>query len=121
MNYKQLVELYNKHSEADGLQILGFPCNQFGWQEPGTEHEIRQLAVDKYQVHWDLFAKVEVNGGNADPLWTFLQEKQPGFLINAIKWNFTKFVVDRKGHPVARFGPMDDPVPTVENEVKKHF
>ena len=96
MNYKQLVEMFNKHSEADGLRILGFPCNQFGGQEPGTEAEIKEFATSKYGVKWDLFAKVDVNGGNADPLWAFLKEKQSGFLINAIKWNFTKFVVDKQ-------------------------
>ena len=121
VNYKQLVEMFNKHSEADGLRILGFPCNQFGGQEPGTEAEIKEFATSKYGVKWDLFAKVDVNGGNADPLWAFLKEKQSGFLINAIKWNFTKFVVDKTGRPVARFGPMDDPIPAVENEIKKHF
>ena len=121
MNYKQLVELHNKHSEAAGLQILGFPCNQFGGQEPGTDQEVKEFATTKYGVKWDLFSKVDVNGSNADPLWNFLKEKQSGFLINAIKWNFTKFVIDRTGHPVARLGPMDDPIPAVENEVKKYF
>ena len=111
VNYKQLVEMFNKHSEADGLRILGFPCNQFGGQEPGTEEEIKKFATSKYGVKWDLFAKVDVNGGNADPLWAVLKKKQSGFLINAIKWNFTKFVVDKTGHPVARFGQMDDPIP----------
>ena len=120
VNYKQLVELFKKHSEADGLRILGFPCNQFGGQEPGTEREIKEFA-SKYGVKWDMTAKVDVNGGNADPLWAFLKEKQSGFLINAIKWNFTKFVVDKDGCPVARFSPMDDPMPTVENEIKKYF
>ena len=121
MNYKQLVEMFNKHSEADGLRILGFPCNQFGGQEPGTEVEIKEFATSKYGVKWDLFAKVDVNGGNADPLWAFLKEKQSGFLINAIKWNFAKFVVDKTGRPMGRFGPMDDRIPAVENEIKKHF
>ena len=75
VNYKQLVEMFNKHSEADGLRILGFPCNQFGGQEPGTEEEIKKFATSKYSVKWDLFAKLDVNGGNADPLWAFLKEK----------------------------------------------
>ena len=121
MNYMELVEMFNKHSEADGLRILGFPCHQFGGHDPGTEADIKEFATSKYGIKWDLFAKVDVNGGNADPLWAFLKEKQSGFLINAIKWNFTKFVVDKTGHPVARFGPMDDPIPAVENEIKKHF
>ena len=68
-----------------------------------------------------MFAKIDVNGSNADPLWTFLKDSQPGFLMNAIKWNFTKFVVNKEGQPVARFGPTDDPVPKVEEECKKYF
>lgn len=120
MNYRQLVELYTKYSEADGLRILGFPCNQFGGQEPGTEQEIKEFAA-KYNVKFDMFSKINVNGGSAHPLWAFLKEKQGGFLMNAIKWNFTKFVVDKEGNPVARIGPTDDPIPKVETEIKKYF
>jgi len=120
VNYRQLVELYGKYSEADGLRILGFPCNQFGGQEPGSESEIKEF-VAKYNVTFDMFSKINVNGGSAHPLWAFLKEKQGGFLMNAIKWNFTKFVVDKEGQPVARFGPTDDPIPKVEEEIKKYF
>jgi len=120
VNYRQLVELYNKYSEADGLRILGFPCNQFGGQEPGSEPEIKEF-VAKYNVTFDMFSKINVNGGSAHPLWAYLKEKQGGFLMNAIKWNFTKFVVDKEGQPVARFGPTDDPIPKVEEEIKKYF
>jgi len=121
VNYKQLVEMYNRHSEAAGLRILGFPCNQFGGQEPGTEAEIKEFATTKYNVTFDMFSKINVNGGDAHPLWVYLKNKQGGFLMNAIKWNFTKFVVDKNGQPVARFGPTDDPIPKVEDECKKHF
>ena len=68
-----------------------------------------------------MFSKINVNGGSTHPLWAFLKEKQAGFLMNAIKWNFTKFVVDKEGKPVARIGPKDDPIPKVEEEIKKYF
>jgi len=121
VNYKQLVEMYNAFSEADGLRILAFPCNQFGGQEPGTNEEIKQFAVGKYNVTFDMFSKIDVNGGDAHPLWVYLKNKQGGFLMNAIKWNFTKFVIDKAGQPVTRFGPTDDPIPKVQEDVKKYF
>ena len=68
---------------------------------------------------FDMFAKIDVNGTNADPLWTFLKEAQPGFLVNAIKWNFTKFIVNKEGRPVTRLSPMTDPISGVEDEIKK--
>jgi len=120
VNYRQLVELHNKYSEASGLRILGFPCNQFGGQEPGTEQEIKEF-VAKYNVEFDMFSKINVNGDSAHPLFTFLKSKQAGFLVNAIKWNFTKFVVDKEGVPRARFGPTEDPIPAVEKEISKYF
>ena len=70
---------------------------------------------------FDLFSKIDVNGSKADPLWVFLKEKQSGFLINAIKWNFTKFIVDKNGKPVARLGPNEDPIPAVEKAVEKYL
>merc|ERR1712038_811152 len=108
------------HSEADGLRILAFPCNQFGSQEPGTNQEIRAFA-DKYNVEFDMFAKIDVNGKSAHPLWDYLKSKQGGLLGSSIKWNFTKFVVNKEGIPVARFGPLDNPIPKVEEECKKWF
>ena len=99
---------------------MGFPCNQFGGQEPGTEQEIKEF-VAKYNVTFDMFSKVNVNGGDAHPLFVFLKAKQKGFLVNAIKWNFTKFVVNAEGVPVARFAMTDDPVPKVEDSIKKYF
>jgi len=116
-NYRQLVQLYDQYSEK-GLAILGFPCNQFGGQEPGTPDEIKAF-VAGYNVKFDMFAKIKVNGSESDPLWAYLKSKQGGMLGNFIKWNFTKFVVDKEGQPVARFGPKDDPIPAVEKEVKK--
>ena len=75
----------------------------------------------KYNVEFDMFSKINVNGDSAHPLFKFLKAKQAGFLVNAIKWNFTKFVVDKEGVPRARFGPTDDPIPAVEKEISKYF
>ncbi|TSP09094.1 Phosphatidylinositol 4-phosphate 5-kinase type-1 gamma [Bagarius yarrelli] len=93
-----------------GLRILGFPCNQFGKQEPGTEAEIKEFAKG-YNAEFDLFSKIDVNGDNAHPLWKWMKD-QPngkGTLGNNIKWNFTKFLIDREGQVVKRYGPMEDP------------
>ena len=177
--------MYKDHSEAAGLRILAFPCNQFGGQvpallpvkpyitckvplhipcqesvhqctlqytllyitlfrnlytnvhntimltihyctdhnsqEPGTDQEIKAFAADTYNVTFDMFSKIEVNGSSAHPLWVYLKDQQGGFLMNAIKWNFTKFVVDKEGQPKARFGPTDNPKPKVEQEVMKYL
>ncbi len=103
---------------SGGLKILAFPCNQFGGQEPGSNAEIKEFALAK-GAKFDLFAKIDVNGSKEHPLFTYLKNKQSGFLVNAIKWNFTKFTVNKDGVPTARFAPTDDPIPKVENEVKK--
>lgn len=120
VNYEQLQKLQNEFSDADkgGLRILGFPCNQFGSQEPGTNEEIKKFAENKGAT-FDMFAKIDVNGSHEHPLYTYLKNKQHGTLTNAIKWNFTKFVINKEGVAVARFGPTDDPIPKVEKEVKK--
>lgn len=112
--------MYKTHSEADGLRILAFPCNQFGYQEPGTSEEIKQF-VSRYGVEFDMFGKLDVNGSNAHPLFNYLKEKQAGTLFNFIKWNFTKFVIDKEGQPVARFSPGDDPIPKVVDMCKTLF
>jgi len=120
-NYSQLVELYNKYNKTENkLAILAFPCNQFGAQEPGSNSEIKQFAAG-FGVKFDMFEKINVNGADAHPLWKFLKEKQGGLLGSGIKWNFTKFVIDKNGNPVARFGPMDDPIPKVESELLKYL
>jgi len=120
-NYSQLVELYNKYNKTENkLAILAFPCNQFGAQEPGSNSEIKQFAAG-FGVKFDMFEKINVNGADAHPLWKFLKEKQGGLLGSGIKWNFTKFVIDKNGNPVARFGPMDDPIPKVEAELLKYL
>merc|ERR1712156_460915 len=122
VNYQQLVALQQKYAEADGLRILAFPCNQFGSQEPGTDAEIKAFAESKgveFGKGFDFYSKIDVNGKNAHPLWAYLKNKQGGTLFNAIKWNFTKFVIDKNGQAVVRFGPMDDPIPKVEEAIEK--
>ena len=122
-SYRQLKELFDKYSsdENGGLKILAFPCNQFGHQEPGTNEEIKKFAQEKYGAKYDLFAKIDVNFSKEHPLYTYLKAKQGGTLVNAIKWNFSKFVVDREGVAVARFSPGDDLIPTVEECLKKYL
>jgi len=119
VNYTQLQQIYEKLSESGGLRILGFPCNQFGGQEPGTNEEIKEFAKTKFGVTFDMFSKIKVNGSDEHPLYTYLKAAQPGTLLNAIKWNFTKFVINKEGVAVARFGPTDDPVPKVEKKVEE--
>ena len=107
--YKGLEALYEKLGPR-GLEILGFPCNQFGAQEPGSEEEIAQFCELNYGVTFPLFAKIEVNGAAAAPLYQYLKKAKPGLLgSEAIKWNFTKFLVDRKGTVVERYAPNTEP------------
>ena len=107
--YKGLEALYKK-LHGKGLEILGFPCNQFGGQEPGDEKEIAQFCELNFGVTFPMFAKVDVNGDNAAPLFKFLKAEKPGLLgSEAIKWNFTKFLVDREGNVVKRYAPNDTP------------
>jgi glutathione peroxidase len=107
--YKGLEALYEKlHSR--GLEVLGFPCNQFGAQEPGNEAEIAQFCNLNYGVTFPLFAKIDVNGSTAAPLYQYLKKAKPGLLgSEAIKWNFTKFLVDRQGKVVERYAPNVEP------------
>ena len=107
--YKGLEALYEKmHSR--GLEVLGFPCNQFGAQEPGTAEEIESFCELNYGVTFPLFAKIDVNGNGAAPLYKYLKKEKPGLLgSEAIKWNFTKFLVDRDGKVVERYGSNVEP------------
>ncbi len=103
--YAGLEDLYEQFGD-EGLTVLGFPCNQFGGQEPGTEKEIAEFCTAKYRVSFPLFGKIEVNGPEAHPLFQYLKKAQPGLLgTESIKWNFTKFLVGRDGVPVARYAP----------------
>jgi glutathione peroxidase len=107
--YKGLQALYDQYKDK-GLVVLGFPCDQFGHQEPGDAEEIRNFCSLNYDVSFPLFEKVEVNGKNAHPLWNWLKKEKPGLLgVEAIKWNFTKFLVDRDGRVVKRYAPTDTP------------
>jgi phospholipid-hydroperoxide glutathione peroxidase len=108
-NYKQLVELHEKYGESKGLRILAFPSNQFGGQEPGTPQQIIDFAKG-YNVKFDLFEKIDVNGDNAHPLYKWLKSQQGGFIIDAIKWNFTKFIVNKEGKVVERISPTVEPM-----------
>lgn len=113
-NYKQLNELFEKYAEEKGLRILAFPCNQFAGQEPGNPEDIVCFASER-KVKFDLFEKIDVNGDNASPLWKFLKYKQGGTLGSFVKWNFTKFIVDKDGVPVERHGPNVDPLDLVKS------
>lgn len=107
--FEGLEELHEKYQKK-GLAILGFPCNQFGHQDPGSDAEILEFCQLKYDVKFPMFAKVEVNGAGADPLYKHLKKEAPGLLgSEGIKWNFTKFLVDRKGNVVERFAPTVTP------------
>jgi len=107
--YAGLEELYRAHKER-GFEILGFPCNQFGSQEPGSAEEIGTFCKRNYGVTFPMFSKIDVNGSNAHPLYRFLTQVKPGlFGSRRIKWNFTKFLIDRSGHVVARFAPSTKP------------
>ena len=137
--YEALENLYKKYNEQ-GLEVLDFPCNQFGHQAPGSDDEIHEFCTAKYQTTFDQFKKVDVNGDNASPLFKYLEDNSPKEIINGlknkiamkgvmkisttckkendIKWNFTKFLVDREGKVVARYSPIEDPM-IMEDEIKK--
>ena len=107
--YSGLEALYQAHHGA-GLDVLGFPCNQFGGQEPGSAEEIASFCSTRYAVSFPVFAKTDVNGANAHPLYQHLKQAAPGLLgTEGIKWNFTKFLVGRDGTVVARYAPTDTP------------
>lgn len=105
--------LFQRYSER-GLRILGFPCNQFGKQEPGTDAEIKEFAI-AHGAKFDLFSKIDVNGNNAHPLYKFLKKAQGGTFGDSIKWNFTKFLCNKKGVPVKRYSPTSDPLSAVKD------
>ncbi|MBK0000678.1 glutathione peroxidase [Erwinia sp. S38] len=106
--YAGLEALYKKYADQ-GLVVLGFPCNQFGKQEPGSADDITQTCHINYGVTFPMFEKVEVNGAAAHPLFRYLKEELPGVLGGRIKWNFTKFLIGRDGKPLKRFAPIATP------------
>lgn len=107
--YEGLEKLFQKY-QAQGLEVLGFPCNQFGTQEPGSQAEIGAFCEKNYGVTFPMFEKIDVNGEAAHPLYRWLKSSAPGVLgTQGIKWNFTKFLIDRSGKVVARFAPVTKP------------
>ena len=116
--YAGLELLYRTYRDR-GLSVLGFPCNQFGAQEPGGADEIRTFCANGYGVSFPLFGKIDVNGADAHPLYKYLAQTKRGFLGTAsVKWNFTKFLVDRAGHVVARYSPRRKPS-TLEGAIRQ--
>ena len=114
--YKGLEALYQKYKDK-GFVILGFPCNQFGGQEPGTDEEIAEFCTINYKVSFPIFSKVDVNGTQAHPLFVYLTNEAPGLLgTKKIKWNFTKFFVSKDGGVIRRFAPQDTPE-KIEKEI----
>ncbi len=106
--YEGLENLYKKYKD-DGLVILGFPCNQFANQESGSANDIQEFCQINYGVSFPMFAKVDVNGDNAHPIFKYLKSELGGWFGSRIKWNFTKFVIDKNGKPVKRFSPVTKP------------
>ncbi|EHZ6871852.1 MULTISPECIES: glutathione peroxidase [Providencia] len=106
--YNGLESLYKKYA-PQGFVVLGFPCNQFGKQEPGSAEEIAQTCFINYEVSFPIFEKVDVNGSSAHPIFRYLKNELPGLMGERIKWNFTKFLVGRDGKPLKRFAPFTTP------------
>ena len=107
--YTGLEALYRKFKDR-GIVVLGFPCDQFGHQEPGDEAAIKNFCSLDYDVTFPMYSKIEVNGANAHPLYKWMKDEKSGFLgLDGIKWNFTKFLIDRKGNVIKRYAPTDTP------------
>ncbi|MEQ5573141.1 glutathione peroxidase [Providencia huaxiensis] len=106
--YNGLESLYKKYA-PQGFVVLGFPCNQFGKQEPGGAEEIAQTCFINYEVSFPMFEKVDVNGSSAHPIFRYLKNELPGVMGGRIKWNFTKFLIGRDGKPLKRFAPFTTP------------
>lgn len=115
--YAGLQKLHEKYS-SKGLSVLGFPCNQFLSQEPGTEEEIKNFCMTNFGVAFDMFSKIDVNGENTHPLYKHLKANAGGFVTDTIKWNFTKFLVDKEGRVIERFAPSVTPQ-ELEAEIEK--
>lgn len=115
-NYKELNVLYEKYKNK-GLEILAFPCNQFAGQEPGNNEEIQEVACTMFKAEFPIFDKIDVNGKNTAALYKFLKSEKGGYFGDAIKWNFTKFLVDKEGKVVARYAPMTSPL-KIEKDIQ---
>ncbi|MFV0536417.1 MAG: glutathione peroxidase [Dysgonomonas sp.] len=115
--YKGLEELYKKYKDK-GLVVIGFPCDQFGHQEPGSNEEIASFCEVNYGVTFPIMTKVEVNGGNASPIFNYLKSKAGGLFGSRIKWNFTKFLISKDGQVIKRFSPMKSPMSLEKSIIK---
>lgn len=115
--YEGLEKLYQNYKDKDFL-VLGFPCNQFVHQEPGSADEIESFCEVNYGVSFPMFEKVDVNGKDAHPLFKYLKRELGGFLGSKIKWNFTKFVIDQNGNPIKRYAPTTKPE-SIEGDIRK--
>jgi len=115
--YEELQALHKKYAEQ-GLVIMGFPCNQFGGQEPGEEKEIEQGCLINYGVDFTVTEKIDVNGENSHPIFEYLRTELPGVFGNKIKWNFTKFLIGKDGQPIKRFAPTTKPL-SFENQIQQ--
>lgn len=116
-NYTELNQIYKKYKDQ-GLEILAFPCNQFGNQEPGNNEQILEFACTRFKAEYPVFDKINVNGESAHPLYKFLKSSKGGLFGDSIKWNFSKFLVDREGKVVDRYAPTTSPL-SFEKDVKK--
>ncbi|XP_058077798.1 probable glutathione peroxidase 4 [Magnolia sinica] len=116
-NYTQLTELHDKYKDKD-FEILAFPCNQFLHQEPSTSEDVKTFACTRFKVEFPIFQKVCVNGPKTAPVYKFLKDSTPSFLGSRVRWNFTKFLVDKKGKVLARFGTTTPPL-SIEKDIKK--
>ncbi|WP_068676181.1 glutathione peroxidase [Oceanobacillus sp. Castelsardo] len=114
---KSLQRLYEKY-ESSGFEVLGFPCNQFGNQDPGTNNEISSFCQKNFGVSFPMFSKVNVNGENAHPLFQYLAQEGKGLFSDKIKWNFTKFLINQDGNVIKRYAPQTKPQ-NIENDIKK--
>ncbi|KAF8379492.1 hypothetical protein HHK36_028927 [Tetracentron sinense] len=117
LNYTELNQLYKKYKDQ-GVEILAFPCNQFAGQEPGSNEQILEFACTRFKAEYPIFDKVDVNGKNAAPIYKFLKSSKGGIFGHSIKWNFSKFLVDKDGHVVDRYAPTTSPL-SIEKDVKK--
>jgi len=117
--FEGLQNLYEKYKKED-FEILGFPCNQFGNQEPGSNNEISSFCQRNYGVTFPMFSKIDVNGENAHPLFVYLTSEAKGLLTEKIKWNFTKFLIDKEGNVVGRFAPQKKPE-SLEKDIEKQL
>ncbi|MGA2371571.1 MAG: glutathione peroxidase [Candidatus Korobacteraceae bacterium] len=117
--YHGLQELYAKYHDR-GFEVLAFPCNQFGHQEPGSDEDIKSFCEMNYGVEFPLFSKIEVNGDDAHPLYKFLKSEKTGLLGDSIKWNFTKFLVDKQGKVIERYAPMTPPA-RIASDIEKQL